>query len=159
MFLFTCLYLVYILLLSPLKRCLSSSPDSFLTLHCHYFPVVPSLYRCELCCHPLVLNSIYLHLSRPYKIITNFYVHYSLLSYNCSGDIASKMGKDSQNYTVSGGFQQLDDQTILINELPVGKWTTDYKQVKKIRILKCSINTNCAHFWNFYHFFCLIFVV
>ena len=42
------------------------------------------------------------------------------------------MGKDSQNYTVSGGFQQLDDQTILINELPVGKWTTDYKQVEKI---------------------------
>lgn len=45
------------------------------------------------------------------------------------GDISAKLGKDHQNYTVSGGFEQLDDQTILINELPVGKWTTDYKQV------------------------------
>ena len=24
---------------------------------------------------------------------------------------------------------QIDDQTILITELPVGKWTTDYKQM------------------------------
>ena len=45
------------------------------------------------------------------------------------GDIQSKVGKDHQNYTVSGGFEHVDDQTIVINELPVGKWTTDYKQV------------------------------
>ena len=61
-----------------------------------------------------------------------FHTSCSLLFNYYLGDIASKMGKDSQNYTVSGGFQQLDDQTILINELPVGKWTTDYKQVEKI---------------------------
>ena len=53
------------------------------------------------------------------------------LSLLLPGDIASKTGKDSQNYTVSGGFEQLDEQTLVINELPVGRWTTDYKQVRK----------------------------
>ena len=56
---------------------------------------------------------------------------YPSLSLLLSGDIASKTGKDSQNYTVSGGFEQLDEQTLVINELPVGRWTTDYKQVRK----------------------------
>ena len=48
-----------------------------------------------------------------------------------TGRIDSKTGKDHQNYTVSGGFYQTDEQTIVINELPVGKWTTDYKQVRQ----------------------------
>lgn len=53
-----------------------------------------------------------------------------LFPFSLTGDIASKTGKDSQNYTVSGGFEQLDEQTLVINELPVGRWTTDYKQVR-----------------------------
>ena len=45
------------------------------------------------------------------------------------GEITSKTGKDANNYTVSGTFDQIDEQTIVINELPVGRWTTDYKQM------------------------------
>ena len=41
------------------------------------------------------------------------------------GDIAAKTGKDCNNYVVSG----LYEQTIVISELPVGRWTTDYKQM------------------------------
>jgi DNA topoisomerase II len=29
---------------------------------------------------------------------------------------------------ISGTLEQVDDQTVVISELPVGKWTTDYKQ-------------------------------
>jgi DNA topoisomerase-2 len=46
-----------------------------------------------------------------------------------TGDIQAKTGKDSRNYTVSGGYEEIDNQTLIINELPVGKWTTDYKQM------------------------------
>ena len=60
-----------------------------------------------------------------YIVLSRNYQH----EYWSLGEISAKVGKDHQNYTVSGGFEQLDDQTILINELPVGKWTTDYKQV------------------------------
>jgi DNA topoisomerase-2 len=42
-----------------------------------------------------------------------------------TGDIAAKAGG---NYTVSGTIEQIDDSTVVISELPVGKWTTDYKQ-------------------------------
>jgi DNA topoisomerase-2 len=45
------------------------------------------------------------------------------------GEIKAKTGKDSHNYQCSGGYEVVDDQTIIINELPVGRWTTDYKQV------------------------------
>lgn len=71
-----------------------------------------------------------------------------------TGDIQSKVGKDHQNYTVSGGFEQVDEQTIVINELPVGKWTTDYKQVMQLwrcpratlpsQYMRCSMA--CRHF-------------
>lgn len=45
------------------------------------------------------------------------------------GEIQAKTGKDCNNYTVSGTFEQVDEQTIVIDELPVGRWTTDFKQM------------------------------
>lgn len=60
------------------------------------------------------------------------------------GEIKAKTGKDSHNYQCSGDYEVIDDQTIIINELPVGKWTTDYKQVNRwtnlwIQICTCLI--------------------
>ena len=46
-----------------------------------------------------------------------------------TGDVVAKVGKDSANYTVSGRIEQIDATTVVISELPVGKWTTDYKQM------------------------------
>ena len=46
-----------------------------------------------------------------------------------TGEIVSKSGKDSANYLVSGRVNQVDECTVVISELPVGKWTTDYKQM------------------------------
>jgi DNA topoisomerase-2 len=45
------------------------------------------------------------------------------------GEIKAKTGKDSGNYSVFGALEQVDDTTLVISELPVKKWTTDYKQV------------------------------
>jgi DNA topoisomerase-2 len=45
------------------------------------------------------------------------------------GEIMAKVGKDTQNYVVSGKVEQIDESTIVISELPVGRWTTDYKQM------------------------------
>ena len=44
------------------------------------------------------------------------------------GDIRSKEGRDANNYSMFGNVEQIDDNTILITELPIGKWTQDYKQ-------------------------------
>ena len=45
-----------------------------------------------------------------------------------NGDIRSKSGRDAANYSMYGNIEQIDDSTILISELPIGKWTHDYKQ-------------------------------
>ena len=48
-----------------------------------------------------------------------------------TGDIQIKAtpGRDlTPSYTISGKIEVLDDSTVVISELPVGKWTTDYKQ-------------------------------
>lgn len=44
------------------------------------------------------------------------------------GKIQGKDGKAATSFAVTGLIDQLDDQTIQISELPIGKWTTDYKQ-------------------------------
>lgn len=45
-----------------------------------------------------------------------------------TGEVTSKTGKDCNNFVVSGRIEQTNDDTVVISELPVGKWTTDYKQ-------------------------------
>ena len=45
-----------------------------------------------------------------------------------TGDVIEKTGKDCNNFTVSGAIEVVDESTVIISELPVGKWTTDYKQ-------------------------------
>lgn len=48
-----------------------------------------------------------------------------------SGDIQMRVatGRDmTPSYVISGRVEVVDDSTIVISELPVGKWTTDYKQ-------------------------------
>jgi DNA topoisomerase-2 len=45
-----------------------------------------------------------------------------------SGAIYGKEGKNTTNFHVAGAIEQIDEQTVQITELPVGKWTTDYKQ-------------------------------
>ena len=45
-----------------------------------------------------------------------------------TGEIEAKVGKDSNNFSVLGAIEQIDASTVVISELPVGKWTTDYKQ-------------------------------
>lgn len=45
-----------------------------------------------------------------------------------TGEVRAKTGRDSHNYVVSGIIQQIDESTVVISELPVGKSTTDYKQ-------------------------------
>ncbi len=44
------------------------------------------------------------------------------------GGIQGKEGKNNSTFTVTGTVEQIDEQTVQITELPVGKWTTDYKQ-------------------------------
>jgi DNA topoisomerase II len=43
-----------------------------------------------------------------------------------TGTIQDKEG--TSNFTVTGTIEAQDDQTVVISELPIGKWTTDYKQ-------------------------------
>ena len=45
-----------------------------------------------------------------------------------SGTVQEKTGKDAMNFVVTGNIEQIDEQTVVISELPIGKWTTDYKQ-------------------------------
>lgn len=45
-----------------------------------------------------------------------------------TGEVRAKTGRDSHNYVVSGKIEQIDDSTVVVSELPVGKSTTDYKQ-------------------------------
>jgi DNA topoisomerase-2 len=45
-----------------------------------------------------------------------------------TGEVENKTGKDCNNFSVLGRAEEVDENTVLISELPVGKWTTDYKQ-------------------------------
>lgn len=47
--------------------------------------------------------------------------------YGFKGDIAPDSSKTG-GYTVSGKIERLDDETLLITELPIKTWTQDYKQ-------------------------------
>lgn len=44
------------------------------------------------------------------------------------GEVQAKSGRDSGNFNVMGAIEQVDASTLVISELPAGKWTTDYKQ-------------------------------
>lgn len=60
------------------------------------------------------------------------------------GDIQAKTRKDVHNFVVAGIIEQVDDSTILIRELPVGKWTNNswklwllgHQQLLQIRMPK-----------------------
>ena len=45
------------------------------------------------------------------------------------GTIEEKTGKDAGNYTVSGIAEMVAEDRVVITELPIGKWTSDYKQM------------------------------
>ena len=44
------------------------------------------------------------------------------------GEIEAKTGKDKGSYVVRGAFEEVDENTIKITELPVRTWTQGYKQ-------------------------------
>ena len=51
------------------------------------------------------------------------------------GSVAAKTGRDSNNFVVSGVIDQVAEEKFVISELPVGKWTTDYKQMLETMII------------------------
>ena len=51
------------------------------------------------------------------------------------GILRPKTGKDEGNYSVFGGAELVNDTTILINELPVRKWTSDYKHMLETMVI------------------------
>jgi DNA topoisomerase-2 len=58
------------------------------------------------------------------------------------GSIQGKEGKNT-NFAVTGIIDEVDDQTVQITELPVGKWTTDYKQfLETVLIGNTAVATN-----------------
>ncbi len=44
------------------------------------------------------------------------------------GEVDEKNGKDKGNFVTRGVWEEVDDDTVRITELPIGKWTQDYKQ-------------------------------
>jgi DNA topoisomerase II len=48
--------------------------------------------------------------------------------YGYGGEIIPEAGKRQGSYTVRGKIERLSDTTLLISELPIKKWTQDYKQ-------------------------------
>jgi DNA topoisomerase-2 len=54
-----------------------------------------------------------------------------------TGEIQARQGG---NYTVAGIIEQVNESTIQIKELPVGKWTTDYKQFLETVIIGSTVN-------------------
>ncbi len=56
------------------------------------------------------------------------------------GTIQNKEGKGNNTFTVLGNLDQIDEQTIQISELPVGKWTTDYKQFLESALIGNTAN-------------------
>ena len=51
------------------------------------------------------------------------------------GTIEEKTGKDAGNYTVSGIAEMVAEDRVVISELPIGKWTTDYKQMLETMLI------------------------
>jgi DNA topoisomerase-2 len=51
------------------------------------------------------------------------------------GSIEEKTGKDSGNYTVSGIAEMVAEDRVVISELPIGKWTSDYKQMLETMLI------------------------
>ncbi|KAL7543375.1 hypothetical protein ACHAXR_013102 [Thalassiosira sp. AJA248-18] len=47
--------------------------------------------------------------------------------YGYTGEITPETGKREGSYIVKGKIERTDDTTLLITELPIGKWTQDYK--------------------------------
>ncbi|KAL7552981.1 hypothetical protein ACHAWF_016218 [Thalassiosira exigua] len=47
--------------------------------------------------------------------------------YGYTGEIVAETGKREGSYIVKGKIERMDDTTLLITELPLGKWTQDYK--------------------------------
>lgn len=46
-----------------------------------------------------------------------------------NGDIQMKTGNtNTPTYVISGKVEVIDDATVIVSELPVGKWTSEYKQ-------------------------------
>jgi DNA topoisomerase-2 len=54
------------------------------------------------------------------------------------GEVQEKPG--TTNFTVTGNVEVVDEKTVIISELPIGKWTTDYKQ-----FLETVLVGNTAH--------------
>ena len=54
-----------------------------------------------------------------HNIILTLHFHYS--------QITPETGKREGSYIVKGKIERIDDTTLLITELPIGKWTQDYK--------------------------------
>ncbi|KAL3807608.1 hypothetical protein ACHAXA_002546 [Cyclostephanos tholiformis] len=44
-----------------------------------------------------------------------------------TGEIIAESGKREGSYIVKGKIERINDTTLLISELPIGKWTQDYK--------------------------------
>jgi DNA topoisomerase-2 len=57
-----------------------------------------------------------------------------------AGTIQNKEGKGNNTFTVLGNLDQIDEQTVQISELPVGKWTTDYKQFLESALIGNTAN-------------------
>eukprot|EP00604_Paraphysomonas_vestita_P002078 CAMPEP_0174819746 /NCGR_PEP_ID=MMETSP1107-20130205/3173_1 /TAXON_ID=36770 /ORGANISM="Paraphysomonas vestita, Strain GFlagA" /LENGTH=901 /DNA_ID=CAMNT_0016033833 /DNA_START=245 /DNA_END=2951 /DNA_ORIENTATION=- len=57
-----------------------------------------------------------------------------------TGEVKAKTGRDSNNYVVSGIINQIDESTVVISELPVGKSTTDYKQFLESMLIGAAEN-------------------
>lgn len=51
------------------------------------------------------------------------------------GEIKAKTGKDVGNYSMYGIVEQVDDTNVVISELPIGKWTQDYKQMLETYVI------------------------
>lgn len=45
-----------------------------------------------------------------------------------TGEVRAKTGRETGSYSIIGTIEQVDDSTVVITELPVGRATTDYKQ-------------------------------
>ncbi len=59
-----------------------------------------------------------------------------------TGEVRLKSGRESGSYSVTGTIEQIDDQTVVISELPVGKSTTDYKQfLESVLIGNAAVST------------------
>jgi DNA topoisomerase-2 len=51
------------------------------------------------------------------------------------GEIKAKSGRDTGNYLMYGNIDQENESTFIISELPIGKWTNDYKQMLESMVI------------------------